>query len=144
MNKKLDKVENKEIKRRGRPKKVVETPKEEAKEVKIEETNEMVKDIEHISEEMIKLAKKHPHGALYAMYVPNVDDKDYEKFKNMEDGIKGVRLIRTSCNANTLKVLINSFEETIAMFKTNIKMRKTLEKLKDLFGKAFDDEEEED
>lgn len=137
MNKKLDKVENKEIKRRGRPKKVVETPKKE-------ETNEMVKEIEHVSKEMIELAKKHPHGGLYAIYVPEVTDEEYEKFKNMEDGINGVRLIKTSCNANTLKVLINSFEEAISMFKTNIKMRKTFEKLKDLFGKAFEDDDEDD
>lgn len=139
MNKKLNKVENKEIKRRGRPKKVIETPKKE-------ETNEMVKEIEHVSKEMIELAKKHPHGGLYVVYVPEVTDEEYKKFENMEDGIKGVRFIKTNCNENTLKVLINSFEEAIATFKANIKMRKTLKKLKDLFGKAFeeDDEEEED
>lgn len=133
----MRKQENKEVKRRGRPK-TKSTTREDAR------RKETLEAYEEMRESLDKYVKENEKFALAVTFIPNVDEKLHKAFKENKKPIKGLNCFLSDCNTATLGIITDQMEsmsKRIVMENPPLMFMKLKEKLRE---KCEDDMEDED
>lgn len=136
----MRKEENKEVKRRGRPR-TKSTTREDAR------RKETLEAYEEMRESLDKFVKENEKFALAVMFIPNVDEKLHRAFKGNKKTIKGLNCFLSDCNTATLEIITDQMEKMskrITMENPTLMLMKLKEKLREQYEDDEDDMEDED
>lgn len=135
----MRKEENKEAKRRGRPR-TKNTIREDAK------RKETLEAYEEMRESLDKYVKENEHFALAVTFIPNVDEKLHRAFKENKKPIKGLNCFLSNCNTATLEIITDQMEtmsKRIVMENPPLMFLKLKEKLREKYEDDMEDEDDE-